>query len=90
MVQAKVYLDEKQLELLSSLCKHRKDDNKDDILDETFISNIFKIGLIDTVYFYSKSEKDPELSEKANDYMSHDMLGADLNADDLKKLWGIE
>lgn len=88
MERAIIYLDEKQIKILHALSKYRKDDEKDDPLDETFLQNIFKVGLVDVVRFYSAQEKDPGLAEKANDYMSFEMLGFEITAEDLEKLWG--
>lgn len=82
-----IELDEKQLSLLDQLCKFRKDDNSDDFLDETFLTNIFKIGLIDAVRFYSKDGKDTKLIDDANLYMAVDMLDMGLTATELEGLW---
>ena len=87
-MKAIIEIDDRQIHILQYLSRHRKDDFKDDILDGTFLTNIFKVGLVDVARFYSIKDSDPQLTDMANDYMGRDMLGGDMTAEDLTRLWG--
>lgn len=89
-MQGTVKIDEKQLEMLESLNRFRKDDFKHDPLDEQFLTNIFKLGLLATMRFYGKAYTKPDLIEKANQYMVSGLLGSDFTVDDLLNMWEEE
>ena len=89
-MQATVKVDEKQLEMLESLNKFRKDDFKEDPLNEEFLTNIFKLGLLAAMRFYGKAYTRPDLVEKANQYMISGLLKSDFTVEDLIEMWNNE
>lgn len=89
-MNVQIEVDDAQVDLLQGLAKYRQDDRKYDALDEQFLGNIFKVGLMSVVRMYGKSNSDPELVEGAVNFMTKEVLRSDFTVDELNQMWEDE
>lgn len=87
MYKATINLEAKELELLEDITPYRQDDNKEDLTDETFIKNIFKMGLVSVTRFYAANHQNMEMIQKAHNYMLSEMMGHEFTYQDLMDIW---